>query len=204
MPGPGTGPRPGGWETLLYSVRWFYSFPQFVCVCVCVTLYHANNVAIEKWDTLLFFSEFTKLQKATSFDMSVSLSFFFFFCANRTSQLPVVGFSSILVFEYFWKICWENSSFIEICQEYLVLHLKTNSHLWQYLACLFLEWETFRTKFVSKIKTNILCSVNLFSKSHAVYDTGCSTRYRTRHWRYCNEIWTGVLSLCEKWKGMCL
>jgi hypothetical protein len=33
--------------------------------------------------------------------------------------------------------------------------------------------------------------------------TVCPTRYRTRHWRYCNEIWTGVRSLCEKWRGMC-
>jgi len=32
----------------------------------------------------------------------------------------------------------------------------------------------------------------------------CPTRYRTRHWRYCNEIWTRVRSLCEKWRGMCL
>jgi len=36
------------------------------------------------------------------------------------------------------------------------------------------------------------------------HNIGCPTRYRTRHWRYCNEIWTGIRSLCEKWRGMCL
>jgi len=35
-------------------------------------------------------------------------------------------------------------------------------------------------------------------------NTACPTRYRTRHWRYCNEISKGVRSLCEKWGGMCL
>jgi len=34
--------------------------------------------------------------------------------------------------------------------------------------------------------------------------TVCPTRYWTRHWRYCNKIRTGVCSLCEKWRGMCL
>ena len=34
--------------------------------------------------------------------------------------------------------------------------------------------------------------------------TVCPTRYRTRHWRYCNEIWTGVRLLCEKWRGICM
>jgi len=33
---------------------------------------------------------------------------------------------------------------------------------------------------------------------------GCPTRYWTRQWSYCNEIWTGVCLLFEKWRGMCL
>jgi hypothetical protein len=28
------------------------------------------------------------------------------------------------------------------------------------------------------------------------------THYRTRHWKYCNEIWTGVSSSCKKWRGV--
>jgi hypothetical protein len=31
------------------------------------------------------------------------------------------------------------------------------SHLWQYLADFFIEWEMFQTKFVEEIKTRILC-----------------------------------------------
>jgi len=37
-----------------------------------------------------------------------------------------------------------------------------------------------------------------------VWNTGCPIRYRIRHLYICNEIWRGVRSLCEKWKGMCL
>ena len=28
--------------------------------------------------------------------------------------------------------------------------------------------------------------------------TGCPTRYRTRQWGYCNDIWSGLTSLCKK------
>jgi hypothetical protein len=47
--------------------------------------------------------------------------------------------------------------------------MKTNIHFWSYLAQFFLEWEIFQTKFVEKIKTHILCSVNFFSENRAVY-----------------------------------
>ena len=33
-------------------------------------------------------------------------------------------------------------------------------HLWSYLAEFFLEWEMFRTKFVEKTKTYILCLIS--------------------------------------------
>jgi hypothetical protein len=42
--------------------------------------------------------------------------------------------------------------------------MKTFSHLWQYLAEFFLEWEMFETDVVEKIKTRISCSVTFFSK----------------------------------------
>ena len=42
--------------------------------------------------------------------------------------------------------------------------MKTNIYFWSYLAHFFLEWEMFRTKFVVKIKTHILCSVTFFPK----------------------------------------
>jgi len=33
---------------------------------------------------------------------------------------------------------------------------------------LFLEWEMLQARIVDKIKTHILCSINFFSKNHAV------------------------------------
>jgi hypothetical protein len=62
-----------------------------------------------------------------------------------------------LIFDYFSKICRENSSFIKIWQEYQVLYIKANINFW------FSEWEIFRTKVVEKIKIHIFCSIT-FSK----------------------------------------
>jgi len=61
--------------------------------------------------------------------------------------------------EYFSKICRENSSSIKIGQEQGAFYMKTNTQCWSYLAQFFLQWETFETKFVEKIKTHILCSI---------------------------------------------
>ena len=43
--------------------------------------------------------------------------------------------------------------------------MKTFSHLWQYLAEFFLEWEMFQTNVVEKIRTHILYSEAFFRKS---------------------------------------
>ena len=60
--------------------------------------------------------------------------------------------------------------------------MKTDTHFWSYLAQFFLEWETFRTKVVEKIKKHILCSVTFFEYS-AVYEKiwkkNCTTRQAT-------------------------
>ena len=50
-----------------------------------------------------------------------------------TSQLPLDNFSWHLIFEYFSKICKENSAFIKIWLEQQVLYVKTNIHLSSYL-----------------------------------------------------------------------
>jgi hypothetical protein len=55
-----------------------------------------------------------------------------------------------------------NSSSIKIWQGKQLLYMKTHVHLW-YLAQFFLQWETFQTKVVEKIKTHALCSVRFFS-----------------------------------------
>jgi hypothetical protein len=85
------------------------------------------------------------------------------------TRLPVDGLLWNFIFDYFWKICRENLSFIKFWQEYRVLCMKTYVHLWQYLAEFFLEWEMFQTIDVEKIKTHILYSITFFSENHAVY-----------------------------------
>jgi hypothetical protein len=47
--------------------------------------------------------------------------------------------------------------------------MKTCSHLGQYLAEFFLEWEMFQIRVTEKIKTHILYSVT-FSENRAVYE----------------------------------
>jgi hypothetical protein len=47
--------------------------------------------------------------------------------------------------------------------------MKTFSHLWQYLAEFFLEWERFHTKVVEEIKTYILLFNNFFFENRAFY-----------------------------------
>ena len=70
----------------------------------------------------------------------------------------------------FLKICWENRSFIKIWQEQRVLYMNTYSHLWQYLAEFFLEWELFWAKFVGENQTTYSMFSKLFSENRAVYD----------------------------------
>jgi hypothetical protein len=48
--------------------------------------------------------------------------------------------------------------------------MKTFSHLWQYLAEFFLEWKTFQTNVVEKIKIHILRLLTFFRKSHPLWD----------------------------------
>ena len=47
--------------------------------------------------------------------------------------------------------------------------MQTFSHLCQYLAELFLEWETFQTKVVEEMRTHMLSSATFFRKC-AVYE----------------------------------
>jgi hypothetical protein len=54
----------------------------------------------------------------------------------------------------FSYICRESRSFIKIWQEKRVLYLKTFSHLWQYLAKCFLEWEMLQTKNIYFVLNN--------------------------------------------------
>jgi hypothetical protein len=52
----------------------------------------------------------------------------------------------------------------------MLLDMKTNIrvHYLSYLAHFFLEWETFQTDAVEKLKTHILCSVTVFRKLYCL------------------------------------
>ena len=48
--------------------------------------------------------------------------------------------------------------------------MKTFSHLWQYVAKFFLEWEIHETHVVEKMKKHILCSATFFRKTCRLWD----------------------------------
>jgi hypothetical protein len=48
--------------------------------------------------------------------------------------------------------------------------MKTFSHLWQYFAEFFLEWEMFHIKSVDEFKKHILCLITFFQKSSNLWD----------------------------------
>ena len=48
--------------------------------------------------------------------------------------------------------------------------MKTQVHLWKYLAQFFLEWEIFHSEVVEKMNTHILCSITCFRKSCRLWD----------------------------------
>jgi hypothetical protein len=91
------------------------------------------------------------------------------FLPYRTTRHSLDGLSWNLIFEYFSKICRENSSLIKMWHEWRVLCMKNCDNLWQYLDLLFLEWEIFET-FLQKIKAHILSSVIFFRKSGPLWE----------------------------------
>ena len=90
----------------LFSIKWLVFITETECVYCVVQAGSLLDV-------------FSKLRKATvSFVMSVRL--------HGTTRLPPDGVSWNFKFEYFSKICRENSRLIETCQEQQVLYMKTN------------------------------------------------------------------------------
>jgi len=90
-------------------------------------------------------------------------------CQCGTTQLPLGGLSSNMIFEDFLKICYRNSCFISLIRITCTLHEALCIYLW-HLVELLLEWDVFQTKVARKIKTPILCSVNVFQKSRCLWD----------------------------------
>jgi hypothetical protein len=118
------------------------------------------------------------------------------FRPHGTIQLLLDGFSWNFIFEYFSKMCWENSSFIKIWQEKRILYAKNYVHLWQYLAEFFLEWEVFATNIVEKIKTHILCQVIFFLKICHLWDDVKHMVHTTRQATDDNIIRHMRIALC--------
>jgi hypothetical protein len=106
---------------------------------------------------------FAKVRKATiSFVMSVRLSAH----PHGTPWLPLYGYSSNLIFEYFSKKKKKNSSFIKIWQAWRLLYITNNIrvYFWSYFTQFFLQREIFHTKAVEKIKPHILYSITFYSE----------------------------------------
>jgi len=80
-------------------------------------------------------------------------------CPHGTIRLPLDGLSSNLIFQYFSKICRENSRFIKIGPDYRIFYITTNILFLSHLDHFFSKGEIFREKLVEKIKTNILHSI---------------------------------------------
>ena len=70
-----------------------------------------------------FLGAFAKLRKAT-------VSFVMYVRPHETTRLPLDGFSSNLILEYFSKICRKNLSSIKIWREWRALYMKPSTHLW--------------------------------------------------------------------------
>jgi hypothetical protein len=59
-----------------------------------------------------------------------AISFVMPVCPHGITRLPLDVFSCNLIFEYFSKMCLENSNFNKVWQVLLVLFMTTNLHFW--------------------------------------------------------------------------
>ena len=86
--------------------------------------------------------------------------------SNHThrTQLPLDRCSWNLIFEYFSKICQENSSCLKFWQECKVLYMKTSIHFWS--RSVLLRMRNFSQKRKSK---HISCSATFFFLNPAVF-----------------------------------
>jgi hypothetical protein len=98
-------------QTVRCSIRhcmYIYSYLCVcVCVCPCVCEFYKNRIKIFK------FRRSRKIAKSYYYLHQVCPSVH----PHGTTQLPLRGFSRNFIFEYFSKICRENSSFLKILHE---------------------------------------------------------------------------------------
>jgi len=56
------------------------------------------------------------------------------------------------------------------CSHHKRISMRTNVHLWHYLAEFCVEWEIFQTNVVKQIKTQIICLITFLRKSCRLWD----------------------------------
>jgi hypothetical protein len=113
---------------------------------------------------------FAKLQKATiSFIMPACLPVCLSVCLYGTTQLPLDRFLWNLQFQYFSKICQENSSFIKISLEMGTLH--KDQHTFLIISCsILLEMRNVSDKSCTEKQNTHLCSITFFKKLCHLWD----------------------------------
>jgi hypothetical protein len=94
-----------------------------------------------------------------------------------------MDFLWIWYFRIILKICWENSSFLNMWQEQRVHYIKTKIYLLLYLPEFFLEWEMFQTKLQKKSKH--LRFNNFSSENCAV----CEVMWKKIWYSQAGHIW---------------
>jgi hypothetical protein len=125
---------------------------------------------------LLICRRVRKIAKSDSFVTSV--------CPSAWNNSAPTGriFMKFDIWEFFEKSTEKNQVSLKWNKNNGHSYMKTNIHLWQYLAHFFLEWEMFQTKVVEKIKTHILCTVTFFRKSCRLWDEWKNIVQQGRHY----------------------
>jgi len=101
-----------------YSVRTDWSFATVALLIIrgpCHALFATNKQIISKFDITCYFRRVRKIAQKLTISAVASV------CSSvrphGTTRLPLDEFLWNLVFEYFSKICRQNSSFIKVWQE---------------------------------------------------------------------------------------
>ena len=93
--------------------------------------------AVECWDNCWYFQS-TRAHSLGAFAQLRKMTIRCVTCVCPPAHMEQIGFQWThyheIWYEYFSKICRGNSSFVKMWQELRVLYMKTDVHLWSYLA----------------------------------------------------------------------
>ena len=116
-------------------------------------------------------------------------------CASARVNLIFTGriFMKFDIWGLFENLLW-NWSFIKIGQEQRILYMNTNLHFRSYIAQFVLEWKTFQTEVVEKLKTHILRWITFFFRKSRLFEIIWKNiveldRPRITIWRMCFACW---------------